>query len=51
VAATEAFLLAERTQSPRSIDRLTRISRGLAPWQNLSEVEELGDLLTTHHYG
>jgi tetratricopeptide (TPR) repeat protein len=51
VAATEAFLLAERTQSPRSIDRLTTISRGLAPWQNLSEVEELGDLLTTHRYG
>jgi tetratricopeptide (TPR) repeat protein/plasmid maintenance system antidote protein VapI len=51
VAATEAFLLAERTQSPRSIDRLTTISRGLAPWQNLPEVEELGDLLTTHRYG
>jgi tetratricopeptide (TPR) repeat protein len=49
--ATEAFLLAERTQSPRSIDRLTTIGRSLAPWQNLSEVEQFGDLLTTHRYG
>lgn len=50
-AGTEAFRLAVRTQSPRTIGRLNTIDRDLAPWQNIPEVEEFRDLLTAHRYG
>jgi tetratricopeptide (TPR) repeat protein len=50
VTASEAFHLAQRTESPRTIERLNMIGRDLTPWQTLPEVEEFADLLTAHHY-